>query len=271
MSRVSVSAISTTWWSLERDLAFYAEAGITSVGISQRKLEAHPGGWDDALSMVRSSGLRVTNLLGGLTAYTLDDPAQWPKQQERMLRGVEAAAALRAECLLTTTGPAGRLSWERAAEAYARASEPARAAARRVRVAWAVEHTHALRADVGFVHTLRDAVFLAEQLDVCACLEVQACWAERELDRTIADNVSRLAIVQVSDYLIGTHSTPDRVVPGDGDIPLERIFRTLLDAGYTGAFDVELIGPRIEAEGYEEAVTRAVRHVDALLREIEAR
>ena len=38
-------------------------------------------------------------------------------------------------------------------------------------------------------------------------------------------------------------------MPGDGDIPFDRILGPLLAAGYTGAFDLELIGPRIEAEG----------------------
>jgi sugar phosphate isomerase/epimerase len=71
--------------------------------------------------------------------------------------------------------------------------------------------------------------------------------------------------VQVSDYVIGTLSTPDRAVPGDGDIPFDRILRPLLAAGYSGAFDLELIGPRIEAEGYEVAVPRALRAVELLL------
>ena len=39
----------------------------------------------------------------------------------------------------------------------------------------------------------------------------------------------------------------------------------LLAAGYPGAFDLELIGPRIEAEGYEMAVPRAVHAVERLL------
>ena len=43
--RVSVSAISTFTWDLPDDLAFYARAGITNVGISVAKLEQH--GWDD--------------------------------------------------------------------------------------------------------------------------------------------------------------------------------------------------------------------------------
>ena len=39
----------------------------------------------------------------------------------------------------------------------------------------------------------------------------------------------------------------------------------LLAAGYPGAFDIELVGPRIEAEGYEMAVPRAVRAIEAVL------
>ena len=72
-------------------------------------------------------------------------------------------------------------------------------------------------------------------------------------------------LVQVSDYAIGTRTTPERLVPGDGDIPLRRIVDTLLDAGYTGLFDVEVIGPRIEEEGYERAIERSVTYVEGLL------
>jgi sugar phosphate isomerase/epimerase len=60
-------------------------------------------------------------------------------------------------------------------------------------------------------------------------------------------------------------STPNRLVPGDGDIPMERIVGQLLEAGYGGVFDIEMIGPRIEEEGYERASRRAVEYVSALL------
>ncbi len=32
----------------------------------------------------------------------------------------------------------------------------------------------------------------------------------------------------------------------------------LLDAGYRGMFELEIIGPDIEAEGYEPAITRSM-------------
>jgi len=47
-------------------------------------------------------------------------------------------------------------------------------------------------------------------------------------------------------------------VPGDGDIPLERILATVLEAGYAGCFDLELIGPAINDEGYASAVHRGL-------------
>jgi sugar phosphate isomerase/epimerase len=46
---------------------------------------------------------------------------------------------------------------------------------------------------------------------------------------------------------------------GDGDIPLRRICSALADAGYDGWYDIELLGPAIEAEGYEAVVPRAVQ------------
>ncbi|HEY5886995.1 MAG TPA: TIM barrel protein, partial [Acidimicrobiales bacterium] len=82
---------------------------------------------------------------------------------------------------------------------------------------------------------------------------------------TIADGIDRIRLVQVSDYAIGTTSTPDRLVPGDGDIPLARILSQLLAAGYDGAFELELVGPRIDAEGYGPAITRSVRYLSELL------
>ena len=51
----------------------------------------------------------------------------------------------------------------------------------------------------------------------------------------------------------------------DGDIPLARILGQLVDAGYAGCFDLELIGPAIESEGYESAIPRSVTQLRELL------
>jgi sugar phosphate isomerase/epimerase len=260
--RVSVSAIGTFDWTLEADLAFYAEAGITNVGISLVKLAQH--GWDDGAARIRDAGLRVTNLIG-LGPFHLANPEQWPQQRERLMHALEAGETVGAECLVVTTGPAGPLSWEAAADALEAALAPVLPEARDRAIPFALEHTNSLRVDVGFVHTLADVVDLARRLDVGVCMEINACWAERGLAATIADAVDRLRLVQVSDFAVGTLSTPNRLVPGDGDIPLARIIGDVLAAGYAGCFDLELIGPAIEDEGYATAVPRALDRLTELL------
>jgi sugar phosphate isomerase/epimerase len=263
LESISVSAVSTWNWSLDEDLAFYEREGIQNVGIAFRKLEAD-GDVMAAVRRVNDAGLRVTNLLVP-GPFELDHPERWHEQRERADLMMDAALDLRPEVVVFTTGPAGRLPWERAADALEEVMHGMILEATRESLPIAFEHTHALRADVGFVHSLRDAIELAWRLGAGVCMEVNACWAERNLGGTIAAGVDAISLVQVSDFAIGTHTTPDRLVPGDGDIPLGRIVGQLRDAGYEGAFDIEIIGPRIEEEGYESAIARSVDHVTSLL------
>ena len=261
-----MSAISTWKWALTEDIAFWRDEGINSVGLALRKLEG--AGLPDAVSRVLEADLVVTNVLA--IGFDLTDRSCWPEHQARLVAGVEAAVQVGAGCFVLTTGPAGPLTWEDAAGRCGEAIGPIRAAADDSGIPLVVEHTHSLRADVGFVHSLRDALALAEQVGIDVLLECNACWTERSLAATIAAGIGRIRLVQVSDYRVGTRCTPDRLVPGDGDIPLRRIIGELLAAGYPGVFDLELIGPRIEAEGYPGAIRRSLAWLDSALDELGA-
>jgi sugar phosphate isomerase/epimerase len=59
-------------------------------------------------------------------------------------------------------------------------------------------------------------------------------------------------------------------VPGDGVIPLERLLGEVLAAGYTGLFDLELVGPRIAAEGPTQASARAAENLSEMLNRLGA-
>ena len=260
--RISVSAVCSRNWTFDEDLRFYADAGITNVGLSWAKLD--PVGADDAASRVRAAGLRVTNVLA-MAGHVLDDPSSWPRAGARVEGALRVAATTGAGCVVMTSGRPGSLSWEDAAAAWEAAVAPLAQRARDAGVVLALEHTNSLRVDLSFVHTLRDAFVLAARLDMGVCMECNACWMERGVNDAIAANATRLALVQVSDHTVGTFATPDRVMPGDGDIPLPRLLRALVAAGYEGVFDLEAIGPRVDAEGYERAIPRGVAALEKLL------
>lgn len=266
--RVCVSGISCWGWTLEEELAHSREAGIDRIGLALRKVDlADP---EPSIRAVRRAGVEVANVIG-VGPFRLDRPDRWPDQQQRMRDALVLADRVRAPMLVLTTGCAGSQPWELAAEAFASAIAPVRDTAAHLGVQLVLEHTNSLRPDVSFVHTLRDAVDLARGLGIGVCMEVTACWGERGLADTIVDGSDVLALVQVSDVRIGTTSTPDRLVPGDGDIPLERILGQVLAAGYPGLFDLELIGPHIEEEGYASAIGRSVRRLSELLTNLRAR
>lgn len=256
--RLSVSGISTMSLTLIEQIDFWHRHDIDRVGVTVRGLEESPAGTSRRL---RDEGFTVTNLLGH--GPRLDDRSGWDEHRDLLQRSLKHAAEMEAHCFVVTTGPAGTMPWEEAAEALRELLLPV--------LPWAscpilVEHTHSLRADVGFAHTLTDALDLAELIGIDGVLlEVQACWAERGLARTIASRIDGIGLVQLSDYRIGTTSTPHRLVPGDGDLPLARMIGQLEAAGYTGDYDLELIGPAIEAEGYEYAIPRAVAEATRLL------
>jgi sugar phosphate isomerase/epimerase len=262
MSRVGVSAISTFRLSLPEDLEFWRRHNITTVGVSVAKLDAF--GWEKGAELVLDADLDVADLIG-LSPFHLARPHEWDARRELLVRAVDTAVAVNAERIVFTTGPFAPLTWDEAADALEAALQPVLAEARARGVQFAIEHTNSLRVDVGFVHTLADALDLARRLDTGVCMEVNACWAERDLAQTIARNVDRIALVQVSDFKVGTIASSQRLVPGDGDIPLARILGDLIQAGYTGVFELELIGDAIAAEGYDTAIPRAVRTLEGLL------
>jgi sugar phosphate isomerase/epimerase len=267
-ARACVSAISTFKLSLADDLTFWERHAITNVGVSVAKLEAF--GWDAGTQLVVDAvgrGLDVVDLIG-LGPFHLADSRRWDVQRDRLFRSIATAQAVGARTIVFTTGPFAPLTWEEAADALETALAPVLFEARAGGVDLAIEHTNSLRVDVGFVHTLRDAIDLARRLDTGVCMELNACWAERGLAPTIRDGIDRIRLVQVSDFAVGTVASSQRLVPGDGDIPIARILGELVAAGYPGYFELELIGDAVAHEGYDAAVPRAVAALDALLRDL---
>ena len=239
--RISVNSLSSLYQSLTDDIAMWRQLGVTHVGLISPKVEAV--GWDEARLLLADAGLRVSNV---------------STEEHVVTESLDLAVAAGAGCVYICSGGAGALPWEEAAVAFGTRIAPVAARANDVGVRLGVEPTNPLRADLSFVFTLRDAVDLARDAGIAVVLDLYSCWYERGFAKLVHENVDLLALVQIGDYALGTFDTPNRVVCGDGDIPLERLLANLLDAGYEGSFDLEILGPRIEEEGYASAIRRSV-------------
>jgi len=258
MPRVSVSQITTLGWSFERDVSAIAAAGVPGIGVAIRKLEAT--GLERARGLVRDAGLKVSCLTSS-GPFPLLDEQGWQAACANAQRHLEVAADLGAACLMLLSGVAPALSWEEAAARFRPALDALLPHAERLGVRLALEPVSGVRADLGFLHTFDEALDFAESLGSQALgvvLEVNNAWVEPRLYTNLAARTDRIALVQVNDRKLEATGASDRVVMGDGVIPLRRILHALDRAGYAGWYDIELLGPAIEAEGYDSVVPRAV-------------
>jgi sugar phosphate isomerase/epimerase len=236
--------------SLAEDVALWQDLGVDLVGIISPKIEPS---WD--ISSVTNAGLKVASI--GAEMHSLG-------------KALACAASVGAESVWTCTGPLGPRTWNEAADDFCQRIAPFVTRAEDLGVVLAIEPTIALRSDVSFIYTMRDTFDLARAAGVGVVLDFAMCWFERDLDGVVRSNMDILSLVQVNDFKLGSLTTPDRSVLGDGDIPLERLIKMLLEAGYSGIFDLEILGPKIDAEGYGSAIRRSLDKLDDIFQRVAA-
>ncbi len=245
--RLSVNSICSMNQSFEDDLALWAELGVHNVGLISPKLE---GEWDKARKAVLDAGLTVSSM----SCY-----------RAGISESLEFSASIGAPVLYIVAGSAGSTPWEDAAAKFCEELAPLVARAKELGVVLSVEPTNPLRTDVSFVHCVRDAIDLARMADMGVTVDFYSCWYERGLDELVREHIDLVSLVQISDYKLGTFDMPNRCAIGDGDVPVERLMGTLLEAGYEGPFELEILGPRIDEEGYRGPIARSIERTGAML------
>lgn len=223
-----------------------------------------PGDLEDAELALASGGPRASTLnhVFGVYPNLEQDTGE---AATHLLQAIDITARLGGSAIYLITGGRGGLDWEQSAARFAALIAPCNEAAKAKGIRLLVENASALNVDIHSAHTLPDAIRLAEIAGIGVCIELHACWMEGNLRENFRRAMPMTGLVQVSDYVLGDRSTPCRAVPGDGVIPLERLIGDILNAGYEGLFDLELVGPRIEAEGARPATARAAEYLSELL------
>jgi sugar phosphate isomerase/epimerase len=261
--RLSIDQLCFLGDPVEDFVAGCRELGARTIVLSSAGLLTD-GGFDAARRALGDGGPRV-EAVNHVFANHPDLDRDTGEATATLLRLVDMAAALGARSVYLLTGGRGSLSWDDAAARFAELVGPGVDAARRHGIDVLIENAPSLYADIHIGHSLADTLVLAERTGLGVCIELQFCWADAGIDELLRRATPRAGLVQVSDYVPGDRSLPARAVPGDGAVPLEALLRSVLDAGYEGVFDIELLGPRIEAEGHLAATRRAVEHMEAIL------
>ena len=195
-------------------------------------------GWDASMERLASSNVAVAALVAGAFVFELGEPDSWDATRAKMTATLDAAAWLGACAVYVLTGrlrtPSGEAApWDDSAATFAEAITPVAAHARSVGVRLAVEPTNALFAGINIVHSLSDAALLLERCDVGVCLDLFHLWTDPRLEENIAGLADGIDLVQLSDQAPGRSWQACYAVPGDGVVPLRRVYGPCSTQGTT--------------------------------------
>lgn len=262
--RLSVNALSSVTWSFEQDFALWRELGLSWVGLMSAKLGERP---EAPIKRLADAGMRVSTVVA--RRFDLNAPATWEATRAELDHLVDVVAEFGGWSVYLTPGQSTGAPWDEVLDTFAQALGPSVERTRSRGVRLAIEPSK--RVDVSFVNTLPDAIEVAERVGVQIVADTCHIWPERNLESDLLRAAPHLGLVQISDVHLGAVKRPDepapieRVVPGDGMLPLPRLLSQLQATGYTGPVELEMIGRIVEEQGYESTIRRGVEATVDLL------
>jgi sugar phosphate isomerase/epimerase len=251
-------------WSFGDELNLWEELGVRKVGVIVAKLDAY--GLDKAVSALLERSMTATTVI--TRRFDLSAPDTWDETRAFINDSVDLASLIGGSVYFTPGRRDGR-SFDQLTASLADAVAPCAAHAASKRVRLAIEPS--LRTDVSYVHTLRDGLDVAQRVGTDVVADLGNCWMERDYEDTVRRAGPRIAAVQFADAFYGTSIVPavgGRAVPGDGDLPIAGFLQAAVDGGWTGPFELEMVGPKIDAEGHAPALRRAIERAGRLLEEV---
>ena len=266
MAVLSMNETTTFRWSFEEDVAGYAAAGISAIGVWRQKLSDY--GQAKATELLSAAGLKVSQLqwAGGFTG---SDGRSYRESVDDALAALDTAAALRTGTLIVYSGARAGHTFNHARQLLQGALAELIPTAVKLGVTLAIEPMHqGCAAEWTFLTSIDETLDLLNAIGnprVKMVLDTYHVGQEPGFVERIPELAPYVALVQLGDALHPPDGEQNRCRLGEGTIPLREIIAALKSAGYDGYYDVELLGEEIETPDYVSLLQHARTAFDELV------
>jgi sugar phosphate isomerase/epimerase len=237
----------TTWpWSFEQDVEGYAQLGVEAIEVCEFKLDR--ARIDEQLSSITRHNLVISSVQPStrtlFPSQSQPEPRDVPERMSLFKRSMERFGAVAAGIpFVTNTGipPNGNIQevLDTAAREYRAVADFATDLGARV----ALEPLNAAIMNVeSAIWTLQQGLHLVEAVDrpnFGICLDLWNVWQNADIADAIRACGDRTFVVQLSDWRT-PRSYQDRLIVGEGEIPLPPLLRAIHESGYRGPYVVEI-------------------------------
>lgn len=237
--------MTTKPWSLEDCARHYPNAGVHGITVWRQHLEGRD--IKQSGDMLRSAGLEIVSLCrGGFFPAKTAQGLQVAIDDN--LRIIEEAHTLGAPMIVLVCGAVSGQSLEASRKQIADGIAAILPSAQAANIKLAIEPLHPMYADdrsaintMAQAHAVCDALGSPNNLGIA--VDVYHTWWDDTLEAQIklAGEKQRLFAFHVCDWKTPTTDLlNDRGLMGEGCIPIRQISRWMDDAGFSGAYEVEI-------------------------------
>lgn len=265
MNTLAVNQLSTFRWDLETDAQAYANHGFGGIGLFRPKVEDF--GIDRCVELLGDLNLSATSLswAGGFTG---SDGRGFNDAVRDAMSAVTDAANLRADTLIVLAGGRNNHIRRHARRTLCEALAKVSIVAEEFGVQIALEPIHpGCGHEWSFVNDLESTLEIIDLVgspNLGIVLDTYHVGMDDDVLRWLPHVCPHVQLLQVGD---GRHSPlgeMNRCLLGEGCVPIEAIVHTLLDNGYQGSIEAEVIGEDVEPLEYEMVLRHTRRYLDQL-------
>lgn len=268
MVKLAINELTTYRWTFEEDVLAVAQHGFSGLGLWRPKVTEY--GIEKAAELLAEHRLEISSLswAGGFTG---SDGRSYHESLCDALDAVQAASQVGAKNLILLSGGRNNHTRNHARRMMLSAFEELSEAADAVGVSLAVEPMHpGCGSEWTIVHDVRqtlEVIGTISRSNVGLVLDTYHLGFDPTILEWLPNIVRHIRIVQLGD---GKHlplGEQNRCLLGDGRVPLREIVQVLLDAGYDGYFEAEVLGEEVEHLPYEQVLAHTHRYLTTLTAE----
>lgn len=262
MAKFSMNQMTTLRWSFEQDCFRYRDAGLSGIHVWRDKIYEY--GEAKGAILLEELGLEVSALswAGGFTG---SDGRNFQDAIEDARQAVLLAQELRAGCLIVYSGARGGHINKHAQRLFSSALDELVPFAEAHEVTLAIKPIrHAYGSDWTMVRRMTDALQLIDLIDsprFKLVLDLYEFGDQTEVLDNLHLLIPYLALVQLGDRGSQPQDEPNRCCLGEGTLALDAAISRLIQLGYEGPFDIELMGRDVQTLEYEEMLARSVNYL----------
>lgn len=259
-----ISEFTTMPWSFDDDVARYAKLGVDTIEVVEAKLDDDR--FAEQMLSIEAAGLGISGIQPRVRTFfgsrMMPDPQPLDERVACLKRSIERLAAYAPGVpFITNTGahPDGDMA-EAMKMVAKQLGELGRIAADHG-VVMALEPLNPTSVNVeSAIWTIDQALDVIETSGsdhVGLCLDYWNIWQNGDVEAAIARAGDRILTVQASDWRI-PRSFADRVIPGDGVIPLAPLIKATQATGYAGSWVVEIFSNNVSDSLYDDDLEAVV-------------